>query len=131
MKVRPAISPAAQFALLLMEGVDRQGRSYTLPEVAAATGLSGQTLHNLLKGTTDSPRLNTLRELCQLYGISLDYFMLDSEAACRACLWRHRLTVFPLLDDIASQTDTLSPEAQRRLTTIIGWLRARDTSPQK
>lgn len=116
------IKPYQQLAILLEEGIDPKGYTHTLVSLAAQSGVSSQTLSNLLNGKTGSPRLLTVRAICAVYGLSINYFDLETEQACRACLERHRRTQLPLLGEIAQISEHLSQDNQRRLTTIIRWI---------
>lgn len=119
------ISAGRQIAILLENGVDTHGQSYTLASAAAATGISDQALSNLLHGKTESPRLETVRALCHLYGISLSYFDLEAEEACRAYLSRHRQRFGPAtVREIVSLSDQLSPRGKRNILAILHWIRA-------
>jgi len=119
------ISAGEQINLLIQEGVDPQGKSYTLASAAAAAGISDQTLANLVHGKSQCPRLETTRALCHLYGISLDYFDLDTEVQCRAYLVRHRRKhASALVRHIATLSDQLSPIGKRNILTILHWIRS-------
>jgi transcriptional regulator with XRE-family HTH domain len=127
-KKTPAISAGRQFAILLEEGVEMQGQRYTLAGAAAATGISDQALANLLHGKTESPRLQTARALCRLYGISLAYFDLETEEACRAYLAHHRQRFGPAtVREIVSLSDQLSPRGKRNILAILRWIHADKT----
>ncbi|HEX2619339.1 MAG TPA: helix-turn-helix transcriptional regulator [Phototrophicaceae bacterium] len=117
-----------QLALLLEFGVDTFGRSHTIQSIALATGIADQTLLNWLHGKTTSPRLNTIRAVCQVYGISLAYFDLETETACRTYLMRHHYQRFPLIHTINEIAQQLSPTIQDQLKSIIRWIRASETS---
>lgn len=121
-----AIGADRQLALLLALGVDPQGQRHTLPSLARATGVSDQTLLNWLNGKTASPRLQTVRALCRVYGITLDYFDLETEADCRAYLINHQAQLFPLIRSICELANHLSPISQRYLQRILSWIRAKE-----
>jgi len=118
------IKPCQQLALLLEEGIDTQGHTHTLASLAAKSGVSDQALANLLSGKTGSPRLLTVRAICAVYGLSIDYFDLDTERACRLQLEQHRRAQLPLIAEIAHMADQLSPDDQQSLNTVIRWIRA-------
>ena len=113
-----------QIAYLLENGVDTQGSTHTLADVAHATGISYQTLANLIEGKSSNPRLKTLQTLCQFYGISLDYFACETETDCQNYLVQHRMQVAsPVMHEIASAYGDLSPRGQRNVLAIVEWMR--------
>ncbi len=93
-------------------------------EIAGATGISDQTLANLLQGKSTNPRLKTLLALCQYYGISLDYFECETVAACREYLYTHQFRrASSLLSEIAVEAGRLSAKGQRNVLTLMEWMR--------
>jgi transcriptional regulator with XRE-family HTH domain len=113
-----------QIAQLLEHGVDIQGETHTLAEVANATGITYQTLANLVSGKSTNPRLKTLQALCCVYGISLDYFSCETEQICLDYLTQHRLqAASPVMHEITRAYDTLSAKGQRNVLTILEWMR--------
>ena len=125
LRVNGVINAGRQIAVLLEDGVDIHGHSYTLAGAAAATGISNQALANLLHGKSESPRLETARALCRLYGISLAYFDLETEEACQAYLLHHRRHFAPAtVREIVSLSDQLSPRGKRNILAILHWIRA-------
>lgn len=93
-------------------------------EIAEATGISDQTLANLLQGKSTNPRLRTLLTLCQYYGISLDYFECETVAACREYLYAHQCRhASSLLSEIAAESGRLSAKGQRNVLTLMEWMR--------
>src|SRR5512145_348325 len=107
------LTTTQQLQLLLSQIIAGQHQPCSLHEIAAATGLSVQTLAKLVNGQTQEPRLDTLRRLCQFYGISLDYFAGESAAACQAYLRQQRLTTAAeVIQEIAHQTQHLSQRSQ-------------------
>ena len=97
-----------------------------LPSVKAlarAMNMSDQTLLNLLDGSAASPRLETARAICSYYGITLDYFDCETEAACRDYLARHQLRASPLLQAIDEETAELSPRGKRNVLSLLEWVR--------
>lgn len=115
------ISVSEQIRLLLELGT---GADINISQVAQATGISDQALANLLQGKSANPRLSTLLALCQHYGISLDYFACESEAACRAYLYHHQMqAASPLIGAIENAAAHLSPKGQRNVLAIMEWMR--------
>lgn len=113
----------SQLQILLDYGAPPDDVS-SLTELAEATGLSDQTLANLLQGKSTSPRLKTLLTLCQCFNISLDYFACTSESQCREYLFLHRLKwVLPLVSEIEMAAINLSPRGQRNVLAIMEWMR--------
>ena len=91
------------------------GQPHSLAAIARATELSEQSLHYLLEGRTEFPRLNTARRLCRFYDISLDYFGCETEADCRAYLAQlASQRASPLVREINQTAETLTPSAKRR-----------------
>ena len=121
------ISAAEQLALLLEYGLDLSGKRYTVPQLAAAGQISDQTLLNILNGRTDSPRLSSVRAICAVYGLSVDYFDCETIAACRAYLSYHRQRVLPLVGDIADSASDLNPDNRQRIANIIRWIQSRES----
>jgi DNA-binding phage protein len=109
--------------LLMTHIVDETGRPFSVTHIARATGLSQQTLLNLLHGRADNPRLDTLQQLCQFYRISLDYFDSKSKAQCLHSLAiQGRLGVDPLtLREIELEASSLSPETAQNVLTMMAW----------
>ena len=120
-----SIPLSRQLVLLFEKGVNRQGQSISLSDIEQATGIRYQTLSNLLDGTAANPRLDTLRAICSMFGISLDYFANESEAECMQYLHRHRLQyASPLVATIAREVDNLSAKGQHNVLTILTWIEA-------
>jgi transcriptional regulator with XRE-family HTH domain len=115
-----------QFSILLADGRNVEGRAHSIQSLAKAVELSDQALLNLLNGRTISPRLETARAICQLYGITLDYFGLDSVAACQRYLLRAQQQTSPTLLAIDEQSRQLSPTTLESLARIVAWIWARD-----
>lgn len=123
-----ATTSRIQFSALLKYGRSPAGAAYSVRALAAAAKISDQALMNLLNGRTRSPRLNTARAICRLYGISLDYFSFDTEAACRDYLLRHQQTSSEVLHTIADLSRNLSGDTLMRLSSIFHWIQAVDDS---
>jgi transcriptional regulator with XRE-family HTH domain len=119
------ITLSRQIALLFEFGVNKAGQSISLRDIEAGTGIRYQTLSNLLDGTANNPRLATLRELCGMFGISLDYFANDTEAACIQYLKQHRMKhASPLVLTIAQAAHNLSPTGLHNVLTVLAWMEA-------
>jgi transcriptional regulator with XRE-family HTH domain len=114
-----------QLALLLAYGVNTSGKMLSLSEIARETGIRYQTLSNLLDGTTTNPRLEMLRDICRLFGISLDYFMLETEEDCVRYLKSNRVRQSStLVATIARNAQQLSKSGTGNVLTIIQWMEA-------
>lgn len=123
MDTTTAIGLDRQLAILVETLIGPDGRAYSLPHLAASTGIRHQTLHNLLRGKAHNPRLDTLQALCRLYGISLDYFACETEAECRAYLSRKRIESAPsIVHEIAAQSNRLSAKGRRNVLAIMRWI---------
>jgi transcriptional regulator with XRE-family HTH domain len=123
MDTTAAIGLDRQLAILIEALVGPDGRAYSLPRLAASTGIRHQTLHNLLRGKAHNPRLDTLQSLCRFYGISLDYFASQTEAECRAYLAQKRIeSAPPIVHEIAAQSNRLSRKGQRNVLAIMQWI---------
>lgn len=118
------ISFAKQFHILVETVVDERGRGVSIAALARATAIAEQSLLNLLSGKSETPRLETARRLCHFFGIDLDYFDQDNERACREYLAQRRNAhSLDLLQDIASEAETLSGKGQKHVLTLLEWLR--------
>ncbi len=119
------IGISEQIAILLDYGLNANGNTPGLREVAEDCGISDQTLVNLVQGKATNPRLKTLLALCRYYRISLDYFAAESQAACLAYLNTYRLkNAAPLLSEISQATARLSPKGQRNILAMLDWMEA-------
>ena len=126
---QPVFGTTQQLQLLMSSVLANHDQSSSLHAIGQATGLSVQTLAKLLNGQTRDPRLDTLRRLCQFYGISLDYFAYETEAECQAYLNRRQLMTAPaLVQEIARQTQALSARSQDNLQIILRWLEAEQSA---
>lgn len=109
---------------LLIEAVPQSsGQPYPVADLARQMGVSPQALLNLLNDKSHHPRLDTVRRLCRVYGISLDYFECATEAACLDYLARHRVASSTQLQEISRSAETLTPRGQRNVLKILEWLR--------
>ena len=120
-----SIGISEQIAILLDYGLNANGSTPGLREVAEDCGISDQTLVNLVKGNATNPRLKTLLALCGYYRISLDYFAAESEATCLEYLNTHRLkNATPLVGEISQAASRLSPKGQRNILAMMDWMEA-------
>ena len=125
MMTNESLSIGKQIALLIEHGCDIHGQQYSLADVARLTGIRYQTLANLIDESSSNSRLKTLRTLCRLYGISLDYFACETEAACLSTLQQHQLTHAPdKIRKIDSETQKLSAKGKRNVLAMMEWIRA-------
>ena len=110
--------------LLLQEGKTTRGEKLsTAADIARQTGVSHQTIMNLLQGHSHNPRLNTLRALCEIYGITLDYFDCASEYDCRVHLLQRAVCANnPTLSEIKQRSDQLAAHTRKRVMTLITWV---------
>ncbi len=117
------LSVSQQLRLLLQWKHDLYPYDYSLQEVAETSGISLQVLFNILSGQTPDPRLNTLRNLSQALGISLDYFICRTETECRdyLALWAVKQGT-PMLKRIVTESKLLSPRAADNVLVIVRWL---------
>jgi transcriptional regulator with XRE-family HTH domain len=117
------VSIEQKLQLLLDKVLDSTGRPYTITHLAHSTGLDQQTLSNLLHGRAANPRLDTMQQICDFFDISLDYFMLPSEAQCLSYLARHgRLGQAPdILQTIEQEVDSLSKGTASNVLAILQW----------
>ena len=111
-----------QIELLLKHGRDADGQRYTLADVAKRTGIRYQTLSNLINGSSSNPRLETLRSLCRLYDISLDYFACETEETCLNILKQHIVDNSHNIQEIDDETRSLSPKGKRNVMAIMEWM---------
>lgn len=112
-----------QLHLLISHIMDTTGKPFTVADVARGTGLTQQTLLNLLHGRADNPRLDTLQQLCEFYNISMDYFNCANEAQCLHFLAvSGRLGVDPdTLRTIEAEAETLSAESRTSVLAMLEW----------
>ncbi len=114
------VSFQEQFQILIDAVPAPDGRPYNMASIAKATELSEQSLLYLLEGRRQYPRLNTLRQLCRFYGISLDYFDCVTEAECRAFLVQHAARqASPLVREIDRESESLSPPAKGNVLRLL------------
>ncbi len=63
-----------------------------------------------------------MRRLCRFFGVSLDYFGLESAEACEVYLQRHLVEVgTPIVHAIQAQADALSPRAASNVLVLMAW----------
>lgn len=113
-----------KLTLLITEGQLVNGDPVAnMADIARLTGVSQQTLANLLQGQSTNPRLDTLRGFCDLYGISLDYFDCASEDQCRAHLLQQATTRNgSVLREILSRAETLTTGGKKRVLRLMEWM---------
>ena len=99
-------------------------REYTIQEVSNATGISIGAVSQLRTGKITNPQLNTLRALCQFFGVPLRYFDTRSAEECYALLVEDSQPEPPSLNEIAFRATHLSPHSQIDVLTIIKWVQA-------
>ncbi len=107
------------------------GKSYSLTEVAAATGIALNTLSRLKTGRIEDPRLSTLLILMNFFHLSLDYFTCQTETACYQFLQQelHRRSTMP---EIALRVREMSSDVMaelQRMVTYIDSLQEEDHAP--
>jgi transcriptional regulator with XRE-family HTH domain len=113
-----------QFRILIDAMPAPDGHPYSVAAIAKATELSEQSLFYLLEGKRQYPRLNTVRQLCRFYSISLDYFDCVTEADCRAFLVQHASqNASPIIHEIDKQSNTLTPLGKRNVLRLLERLR--------
>jgi transcriptional regulator with XRE-family HTH domain len=118
-----SLSLSHQIRLLVDSLTDETGHPYSSARIAAATGISDQTLLNLISGKSDNPRLDTLQKLCAFYGISLEYFECTSEQRCIEYLAHRRLEASsPIAHEIAVAADALSSQGKENVLTLLEWI---------
>jgi putative transcriptional regulator len=62
----------------------RQGRSVSIQEVAEAVGITRAALSNIEHGKTKQVEYETLRKLCEFYGVSVgDLLVYEARRALR------------------------------------------------
>ncbi len=112
-----------QLELLVRHIKDTSGRSFTVRHIASKTGITDQTLLNLLHGRVHNPRLHTLQQLSMFFDVSLDYFGFETEAQCLSYLARQgKLGTAPeTIRAIDTLAMTLSSETNANVLTILHW----------
>ncbi len=109
-----------------------EGRSYTVTEVADATGLSYVTIYTLLQGRSKKPTLPTVQALSDFFGVPLSFFECKSYEECYSVLEnvqdadeaQEALPANVELGEIIFRARELSPEAQHDLLTLVKWVQA-------
>ncbi|MEQ8677204.1 MAG: helix-turn-helix transcriptional regulator [Aggregatilineales bacterium] len=124
MVAKRELSLSQKLSLLMEEGQPTNGKLISSPaDIARFTGMSHQTLMNLLQGQSTNPRLDTLRGLCDLYGISLDYFDCASADQCRAHLLQQATTRnASVLREIMTRTEMLTADGKKRVLRLMEWM---------
>lgn len=121
---------ADYIALLLRYFGDAHGQPYSANHLAQALEMSPQALLNLIQGDAANPRLDTVRRLCRFFGVSLDYFGLETSEACEVYLQRHLVQVgTPIVHAIQAQADALSPRAAANVLVMVDWAQRGEQSP--
>jgi transcriptional regulator with XRE-family HTH domain len=111
-----------QIALLLNYLPDTDGQPYSANDLAHRMGVSPQAVLNLLEGNSANPRLDTLRQLCNVLGISLDYFGLLDEQDCIEYLKVKRVArSTPTIQAIHLQSSNLSRRATANVLVMLSW----------
>ena len=109
-----------QFQVLLDTVHATDGSPYSLAAISQGTGISVQNLSYLADGTTQHPRLETLRRLCRFYDITLDYFGCKTEADCRSYLMQRAAEGASLIvREIDQEAETLTPSAKGRILRFL------------
>ncbi len=118
------LSLSQKLTLLIEEGQPLNGDPVAnMADIARLTGMSQQTLANLLHGQSVNPRLDTLRGFCDLYGISLDYFDCESADQCRAHLLHKETTRNgSVLSEIMNGAEKLSLAGKSRVLRLMEWM---------
>ena len=115
---------STQLNILFENVLGEAKRPYTLQEVSDGTGISVSSLSQLRNGHIENPQLNTLRELCQFFGVPLRYFETKDEKECFAIIADDNEGNAPELNEIAFRATNLSENGQRDVLTIIKWVQA-------
>lgn len=118
-----SISFQQQFHILVDMLRDPHGKPYSMATLAKAANISDQSLSYLLEGRSQYPRLETLREICRFYHISIDYFHCDTVSECRTYLLARLSESSTMLHDIAEAAEALTPRGQRHVVTMLEWLK--------
>jgi transcriptional regulator with XRE-family HTH domain len=109
-----------QLRLLIQTIPAPDGSEYDITAIANATGLSAQSLLYMLDGRTSNPRLDSLRNICWFYDISLDYFECSSEEECRSFLAQNAAQrASSLVHEIDQKAEALTPSDKSRVLRLI------------
>jgi transcriptional regulator with XRE-family HTH domain len=98
------------------------GRPYTLFEVAEHLNISTATINQLRTGRIKNPTLPTLKQLCQFFGVPLNFFDCQTYDACYEVVAQTRLPEAPEAAEIAFRASRLSPKSQERLLQALSWI---------
>ena len=109
--------------LLMQTKFDADGKPLNARTLGDAIGMSDQVIQNFLNGDADNPRMKTIRLVCRVYGVSIDYFMCETLDQCRAMLAAlHPQLATPLMTTITEETEQLSPKGQRNVARLLEWV---------
>lgn len=125
------LSVAQQIQILLDTVQHPSGRPYTMQEVSEAIDVSVATLSQLKTGKIKNPQLNTLREICRFFNVPLRYFETRTVDECYALLAAGQEPPPPAINEIAFRATQLSPEGQRDVLKIMGWVEAAEAKRRK
>lgn len=117
------LSVGQQLQYLIQWTKENRQKVYSIREIAAAGGITAQGIANILADITPHPRLDTLRNLCRLFEVSLDYFDCKDELECENFLVQGLIeTRSNTLHLINAESMHLSPLAQENVLQVIQWL---------
>lgn len=118
-----SLSVGQQLHYLIQWTKENRKNAYSLRDIAAAGDITAQGVANILDGITPHPRLDTLRNICRLFEVSLDYFDCQDEAECENYLAKRSIEIgSDTLHLINSESMSLSPLAQENVLQVLQWL---------
>ncbi|MCA0455432.1 MAG: helix-turn-helix domain-containing protein [Chloroflexi bacterium] len=117
------MSVGQQLHYLIQWAREHWHRAYSYSEIADAAGITSQGLTNILDGSTPHPRLTTIRNICGLFEVSLDYFDCQDESKCEDYLAQWSIEIGgDTLHQINLESMRLSPLAQDNVLQVLHWL---------
>jgi transcriptional regulator with XRE-family HTH domain len=124
------ISLADLLKLLFVHIRKPNGRTYTVMEVADASGIKYESIRAIKLGRSLNPSLNTLLPLAKFFGVSLSYFEAETKEAALDII-NQEIKVIPLSHRYAFRIANLSESAQRDIVRVLAWIEEADAARQR
>lgn len=102
---------------ILFQWGEEQGLNVTYKAVAEATGETWTNFNKIRRGENANPGLRTVESLARYFGVRLDYFNSETEAACWTYL--KELDEESIVRKVRMRANGLSPEALVTLDNMI------------
>ncbi len=118
---------------LLFEVIRRpDGKIYTEREVSEQVNITHKTLNHIRSGKTPNPGINSIREICRFFGVSIAYFDCPTRDACYAFLRDRKFPEppAPAANEIMFRALELSEAARQDMLKVLGWIEAAEQKQQ-